>query len=218
MVSRVTVQEQFPNIPTAYAQQQPQIHDPLTYMPVESLARSRGIVFLVLDSSLLIRSDRRLEMIQRLQFQVLASHDVFAEPVRQRFGELVVHVGACRDSEDVIEFLERALLGLGHPEEDHDESGDVEEGVESKGTLWSEGFQHLRERDGESARPEETGRHRPGHADFTMGEWEDLGRVREWNGSFAGRIECREQEDEEGNHAEMSSSVLRDPEAKTRGE
>lgn len=49
--------------------------------------------------------------------------------------------------EDVIEFLERPLLRLGHEEEDQHESGDVEAGVEAKGARDREGADDTREGD-----------------------------------------------------------------------
>jgi len=107
-------------------------------------------------------------------------------------------VGAGGDGEDVVEFLEGALLGLGDEEEDEHEGGEVEAGVEGEGADGVEGAQDAGEGDGEDGGPEEAGGHGPGHADFAVGEREDFGRVGEGDGALAGGVEGREEEDEEG--------------------
>lgn len=126
-------------------------------------------VIIPLDGPLLVRSDGRLEMVQRLAPSVLALQNPPVKPVRKGLGELIVHVRTGRDGEDVIKLLERPLLRLRNPEENHDKGGDVEEGVEAKSALRLEGRNHLREGDGKSRGPEQTGRHRPAHADLTVG-------------------------------------------------
>ena len=129
-----------------------------------------------------------------------------------------MHMRARRDGEDVIEFLERPLFGLGNPEKDHDEGGDVEESVKTECALRFQRGEHLRECDGEGGGPEEAGGDGPGHADFAVGKREDFGRVGEWHRTLAGRVKCGEEEDEEGDHAEVGSALLGDPEAEAGGE
>ena len=96
---------------------------------------------------------------------------------------------ARRHGKDVVELLERALLRLGQPEEDHPEGGEVERGVEAKGTLGPKGAEHARQRQRQDRRPEVVGRDGPRHADFAVGEREDFGRVSEGDGAFAGGVE-----------------------------
>ena len=125
---------------------------------------------------------------------------------------------ARRHGEDVVQLLERALLRLGHAEEDHHQRGQVERGVEDEGAERGEGAQQARERDGEHGRPEEAGRHRPGHADLAVREREHFRRVGEGHGALARRVEGCEEEDEKGDQAEVRAVVLRDEEAEARGQ
>lgn len=157
-------------------------------------------------------------MVQRFTLGVLALQDPPFEPVWKCLGELIMHVRARRDGKDIVEFLEGPLLGFRHPEEDHDEGGDVEESVEAEGALRLKGRQHLREGDGQGRGPEQTGRHRPTHADLTVRQGEYLGRIRERYGTFAGRVERREDEDEKGDESEVSTTVFGDPEAEAGSE
>lgn len=57
------------------------------------------------------------QLVQDRLRQALATEDVGLEPPRQVLVDLVAHVGARRDGKDVVELLERSLLGLGQPEE-----------------------------------------------------------------------------------------------------
>jgi hypothetical protein len=49
----------------------------------------------------------------------------------------------------------------------------------------------------------------------TVGEREDLSRVREWDGAFTRGVECCEQEDEKCNDTEMGSAIARNEEGET---
>jgi hypothetical protein len=49
--------------------------------------------------------------------------------------KLIFHEDLGRDGKDVIKFFESALLGLGNPEEDHNEGYYVEAGIEAECTL-----------------------------------------------------------------------------------
>ena len=77
-------------------------------------------------------------------------------------------------SEDVVKLLERALLRLWQPKEDHDESDNVKPGIEAESALRCESQKHAREGKGQNRSPEIVRRHCPGHADLSMGEREDL--------------------------------------------
>lgn len=70
-----------------------------------------------------------VKLVQRLQLNVPAE-DVALDPKGQRLADLVVHVNTSRHGKDVVELLEGALLGLGDPEEDHDQGGHVQ------ATIW----------------------------------------------------------------------------------
>lgn len=71
-------------------------------------------------------------MIQRLQPRTLIPEHVPLNPPRQPRVRLVPNELAQRHRKDIVQFLECALLRLGHEEEDHDERDDVEAGVESE--------------------------------------------------------------------------------------
>ena len=127
-------------------------------------------------------------------------------------------VGAGGHGEDVVEFLEGALLGFGQEEEDEHERGEVEAGVEAKGADRVQGEQQAGEGDAERRGPEEAGGDGPAHADLAVGQGEDLGRVRVGHGAFAGRVEGGEEVDEQRDQAEVRATVLRDDEAEPRGQ
>ena len=76
----------------------------------------------------------RLELIQHRLCQSLSSQNMLLDPVRRHGADLVVHMRARGDGEDVVEFLERALFRFGQPEEDHEEGQGVEARVESECT------------------------------------------------------------------------------------
>lgn len=76
-----------------------------------------------------------VECVERLENSTLTLEDPAVDPPWKSLGELVVHVGACWDGEDVVEFLECTLLGLGDPEEDHNERDNVRAGIEAEDSL-----------------------------------------------------------------------------------
>lgn len=98
--------------------------------------------------------------------------------------ELIANEASAWNSKDVIEFLEGSLFCLRDKEEDHDEGHNVETGVEAESTCWGESCQDTWEGDGEDSGPEKAGGDGPTHSDFSVGEWEDFGRVGEWDGTF----------------------------------
>lgn len=106
-----------------------------------------------------------------------------------------------RHRKHVIQLLERALLGLGHPEEDHDQRGQVQGSVEAERADGVEGAEQAREGDAEHGGPEEARGDGPGHADFAVREREDLCAVSEGHGTLTGRVEGCEEEDEERDEA-----------------
>lgn len=67
-----------------------------------------------------------IEVIERFKRGALVEENIALDPVRKGLGELVVHERACGNGKDVVEFFERALLGLGHPEENHHECQEVQ--------------------------------------------------------------------------------------------
>ena len=80
----------------------------------------------------------RLKLIQHRLRQSLSSQNMLLDPVRRHGADLVVHMRARGDGEDVVEFLERALFRFGQPEEDHEEGERVEGGVEPECTYRGE--------------------------------------------------------------------------------
>lgn len=87
--------------------------------------------------------------VERLQLSVSLPQNPPFEPPRRSFAGLVGNELLARYCEDVVELLQGPLLGLRNKEEDHDESTDIEAGVESKGASWSEGGEDSREGDGQ---------------------------------------------------------------------
>ena len=87
--------------------------------------------------------------------------------------------------------------------------------IEAKGTGGSEGSQQPREGQRKDGSPEQVGCDGKGHADLSVREREDLGGVGEWHGTFTRRVEGSEQEDEEGDEADMSGARLRNVKAES---
>ena len=129
----------------------------------------------MLDTLGNIRMYGLVKVVQWLQFGRFAEENVSLEPVRDCLRELVPDVDASRHSENIVEFLERALLGFGNETDDETQSCDVQACVETEGTYDAKGAEQTRECDGEDGGVEQTGRYSPAHANFTMGEWEDFG-------------------------------------------
>lgn len=112
------------------------------------------------------------------QHATLTSSGTYSPP-RKRFRRLVLHESASRYAKDVVELFKCALLRFWNEEEDHDESNDVEAGVEAECTSRRHGGQDGWEGYGQHGSPEETCRDCPSHADFSVREREDFGGVGE---------------------------------------
>ena len=69
-----------------------------------------------------------------------------------------------------------------------------------------------------TAAPEQVGRDGKGHTNLLMREWEDLGGVGKWHGTFTWRVEGPEKEDEEGDKTDMSRFRARGVETKSCGQ
>jgi hypothetical protein len=67
-----------------------------------------------------------VKLVQRFQVSILLKEDIALDPPGEDLENLVSHMLACRNSKDVIEFFKGTLLGLGNPDEDHDESYNIE--------------------------------------------------------------------------------------------
>jgi len=158
------------------------------------------------------------EVVERLELSLSVPEDPPSDEVREAFLELVSCMLRRGDGEDVVKLFKCTLLGLRHQEEDHDERKHVEPSVESKGTRAAESSEHSREGEGEDGCPEKASRYSPGHANLTMCEREHLGRVSEGYGTFARRVEGREQVDEEGDETGACGRSRRDVEAESGGE
>lgn len=65
----------------------------------------------------------------------LSAENITLDPPGQDLECLIRHMGLGWHSEDVVEFFQSALFGLRDQEEDHHQGGDVEEGIESEGSL-----------------------------------------------------------------------------------
>ena len=166
-----------------------------------ALARARNAAQLPGHVGLV--GDAVVEVVQRLEHVAAVPQHVALDPVRDGLGELVLDEAARGHGEDVVELLERALLGLRHEQEDHDEGQHVEAGVEAEDADGVHDVKHLGQADGEHGRVEEAGGHGPGHADLAVRQREDLGRIGEGNGALARRVKCGEDVDEERNAAKL---------------
>ncbi len=118
----------------------------------------------------------------------------------------------------VIQLLQGPLLRLGNEQEYHAKRNDVQTAVETKSALNRKGSDHLRPRERQHGGPEEARGDGPGHADFAVGEREDFCRVGERDRTFAGGVKGGEDENEEGNKAEMCRGGDGDEEAHASGE
>ena len=157
--------------------------------------------FFTLNALLHILGNGAIELVEFGAFGALPEQNPALEPPRQNREDLVAHVRPGGDGKDIIEFLERTLLGLGNPKENHNQSTHVKACVEAESAGGAKDLQDAREGDGKDSGPEQAGGDGPGHADFAVGKGEDFGGIGEWDGAFAGRVECCEQEDEEGDQA-----------------
>lgn len=72
------------------------------------------------------------------------------------------------------------------PEENHDESEDIQTRVKSKGTGGLSARDHAMERDRQYGSIETVVATAPRHADFPMAEWENLCGVGEWSRPLSG--------------------------------
>ena len=83
-----------------------------------------------------------VKLVQSWQWSdALLEEDVPLKPPRKGSKCLVLDVPTRRHSEDVIEFLQCSLLGLGHEHEDQEECSDVQTCVEGECSHWMEGSQ-----------------------------------------------------------------------------
>jgi hypothetical protein len=73
-----------------------------------------------------------LEGIEWWAWLDLSAHDVLVDPPLKHGEALVPHVSACWYGKDVVELLQRPLLGFRHPEEDHNESCHVESRIKAE--------------------------------------------------------------------------------------
>ena len=107
-----------------------------------------------------------LESVERWAEGIVLSHNIALEPPGHNGADLVLDVDVGWDSEDVVQLLERPLLGLWHEQEDHEKGGNVETGVETEGTRDGHSIDHPWEGDGEHSSPEEASCDRPSHTDL----------------------------------------------------
>jgi hypothetical protein len=74
------------------------------------------------------RLTRLLDVVKCVEWfetNVLAEENVALDPPRQNLEQLVAHVSASRNGEDVVQLFEGALFCFGDPEEDHEKGYDV---------------------------------------------------------------------------------------------
>lgn len=121
------------------------------------------------DSNGLVRGNSAFEFVQRFELGAPLLQDVALDPPWQCLGHLIAYVRASGHGKDIIKFLQGALFGFWHEEENQDKSGEVQAGVEAEGSDGVEGDQEPREAYGEDGGPKQAGCYRPTHTDLTMG-------------------------------------------------
>jgi hypothetical protein len=94
------------------------------------------------------------------------------------------------------------------PEEDHDESYNVETGVHAKGAEWSRLRKQKGEGNAKDGGPAQACRDGKGHAHLTVRQRIDLGRVGEGHRTFTWRVEGAEQVNEQANQRRPDSAIL----------
>lgn len=145
-----------------------------------------AIVLLVKDLDLARASLDGLELVlvKRRAGSILVLEDIALEPPRKNRTKLVFGVCARGNAEDLVQLLETLLLGLGHEAVDESQRHQVHGGVESESTSRGHGAEHAGEGQAEDGTPEVVCGDGPGHADFSVGEREDFGRVHEGDGTL----------------------------------
>ena len=110
---------------------------------------------------------------------------------------------ACRNGEDLVDFLKCELLGLADEAEDHEPGDQVEAGVEAEGSSLGHDSYHSRERQTENTSKSVVDEDSPGHSLFTLDRWEHLSGVLECYWTFAQRIADREKVDEQDDWSDL---------------
>lgn len=105
-----------------------------------------------------------IESVKRLQLRAFVHCHPALEEVRERLGDVIFSMLTRRHGENIVELLERALLGLGYEEEDHDEGRHVQEGVETEGPRRGHCSHHAGPGERQDRRPKETSGDSPCHS------------------------------------------------------
>lgn len=159
-----------------------------------------------------------VKLVQLRLWQILSPEDAAVNEPGQDRAQLIFRVRARGNTEDIIELLERSLLGFGKPQEDHDEGDDVQTCIEAKGALWCKAAEHIGKGQSQYRGPEAIGRHGPRHSHLTVRQRENFCRVGIWTWSHARGVKSVEEVDEEGDTAEPRTGTVRDPKADAGGE
>lgn len=148
-----------------------------------------------------------IKVVQRLQDCILTLQNPAAEPPWKHLGELLAHMGSSWDSEDVVEFFESALLCIWHPEEDHNQLGDISSSVEAEDTCGAHGVEHERKEHRQDTGPEKAHSDSLARSYLTMGKRKDLSRVCKRDRSFSRRVEHGEDVDKHRHQRQVSCLV-----------
>jgi hypothetical protein len=133
--------------------------------PPGDLASRHALATDFLNQSIVCR-DMAIEGIQSWASFALFAEDVAPDPPREHAAELMAHEGPRWHRKDIIELLQRALLGLRDKQEDHAKGAYVKSSIETKGARWSHGAEHAWESDGQHRGPEKESGHSPRHTDL----------------------------------------------------
>lgn len=76
-----------------------------------------------------------VEFIKRFEDGIFVEEDPTLDKVWKSLVDLVVHVRAGRDGEDIVQLLEGALFGLRNPKKDHYKGNKVSSRIEAEDTL-----------------------------------------------------------------------------------
>lgn len=118
------------------------------------------------------------------------------EKVRQPDLRLILEVRLGGHGEDLVELLERELLGFSDEAEDEPPGDEVEAGVEAEGAGARHDGRHAREGQAEHTGEGVVDADGPGHALFALDGGEDFGGVLEGYGAFAEGVADGEEVDE----------------------
>lgn len=137
--------------------------------------------------------------------EVPLEEDPALDPVRHHDLQLIPNVCLGGHGENLVEFLERKLLGFAHEAEYHEPRYEVESSVETERTSGRHDGLHAGEGQGENTGEGVVDADGPGHALLTLDGREDLCRILKRYRAFAEGVADGEEVDEEDDRSDLSA-------------